>query len=100
MKRNKEKIEKQLRKFAVDPRKTVQIKRKLDQLLAKEPNKNQILQEVAKLFKMDNQITRDAVDLLEFYLYFSYLDYNIKFLLSYYPAVQSRLGIGYDVSPL
>ncbi|HFK1458742.1 TPA: hypothetical protein ACGXMC_004488 [Bacillus cereus] len=94
------KIEKQLRKFAVDPRKTVQVKRKLDQLLVREPNKDHILQEVAKLLKIDNQITRDVMDLIEFYLYFSYLDYNIKFLISYYSAVQSRLGIGYDVSPL
>ncbi|MDH2879772.1 hypothetical protein [Bacillus cytotoxicus] len=94
------KIEKQLRKFAVDPSKTVRIKRKLEQLLAGEPNKDQILQEVVSFFKIDDQITGDTVDLLEFYLYFSYLDYNIKFLLSYYPAVQSRLGIGYDVSPL
>jgi len=93
-------IEKRLRRFSLEPNKEIQIKRRLDQLLAGEKEKDHILQEMENDLIKDGYIQQHQKDLLEFYLYFAYLDYNIKFLLSYYPAVQSRLGIGYDVSPL
>lgn len=39
-------------------------------------------------------------DQLEFFLYLARVDYGLKFVLTYYPAVQNRLGTGFELSPL
>ncbi|WP_369900869.1 hypothetical protein [Bacillus manliponensis] len=94
------KIEKRLKNFSLNPNKERKLNYSVEQLLRKERVKNDILQEILQMLAGTEEIKKSTKDLLEFYLYFAYLDYNIKFLLSYYPAVQSRLGTGYDVSHL
>ncbi|UOY92511.1 hypothetical protein MUG87_19200 [Ectobacillus sp. JY-23] len=93
----REKIEKRLRKFAGNPSGDKQLTHHLQQMLSSELRNDASIRAVLLLLVEDaDKVSSETKDMLEFFLYFAYMDYNFKFLLSYYPAVQSRLGTGYD----
>ena len=96
----REKIEEELKAFARRPESNQYLYQQIKLLLEEDTQKLKIVEGIFHHFVKDGRKNPDAMVELEFFMYFAYMDYNLRFLLSFYPAVQSRLGKGNDFSPL
>jgi len=97
------KIEAILSQFAWNPSENIELYEQFQLLLSQNRNNNrqEIINQIVKgILQVEKEVNEKVADQLELYFYFAYLDYHIRFLISYLPAIQSRLGIGFDFSAL
>jgi hypothetical protein len=96
----RKKIEEQLKEFAWRPDNDPSLYEQFQLLFEEKTDNQQIVSNITqKILKTSANEKKNALVHLEFYLYFAYMDYHIRFLISYYPAVQNRLGTSYEFSP-